>query len=192
MRLKRSFFERNSTVVAKNLLGKILVRIINDQRVSGIIVETEAYRGDKDPGSHAYKKITDRNKIMFGPPGVAYVYLCYGNHYLLNIVTEKEGFPGAVLIRALEPYENIKLMKILRKVDDEYKLTNGPGKLTEALAIGRKENGLDVVNSKNLFIEDLKDRKKFKIISTSRVGIKQGLDKKWRFYIEGNKYVSVI
>ncbi|MCX8092714.1 MAG: DNA-3-methyladenine glycosylase [Candidatus Goldbacteria bacterium] len=192
MRLKRSFFERNSTVVAKDLLGKILVRIINDQRVSGIIVETEAYRGDKDPGSHAYKKITDRNKIMFGPPGVAYVYFCYGNHYLLNIVTEKEGWPGAVLIRALEPYENIELMKKLRKTDNEYKLTDGPGKLTEALAIGRKENGLDVINSKNLFLEDLNNSKKFKIISTSRVGIKQGLDKKWRFYIEGNKYVSVI
>lgn len=191
MRLNRKFFSQNSVIVAKKLLGKILIRKINGRKISGMIVETEAYRGNKDKGSHAYKKITSRNKIMFGPPGFTYVYFCYGNHYLLNIVTEKKGKPGAVLIRALEPLTNIDEMKKRRRVFDKNQLTNGPGKLTEALAIGKKENNIDVIKDKNIYIEDLKLKKFFKIISSSRIGIKQGLEKKWRFYIAGNKYVSV-
>lgn len=190
MRLTRNFFNRNSVKVAKELLGKILVRRINGKKISGMIVETEAYRGSKDKGSHAYRKVTSRNKIMFGPPGYAYVYFCYGNHYLLNIVTESKGKPGAVLIRALEPLENIREMIKRRKVADTYKLTNGPGKLTKAFAIGKNENGVDVVKNSTLFLVDSNKRRDFKIISTSRVGIKQGLEKKWRFYISGNKYVS--
>jgi len=191
MRLKRDFFDRNTVVVAKELLGKILVRKVNGKKVSGMIVETEAYRGDKDAGSHAYKKITPRNKIMFGPPGYSYVYFCYGNHYLLNIVTEGKGSPGAVLIRALEPLSNLKEMIKRRKIVDKYKLTNGPGKLTQAFAIRKNENGMDIIKSRELFIVDSNNVRKFKIISTSRVGIKQGTEKKWRFYIKGNKYISV-
>ncbi|MBP7791677.1 MAG: DNA-3-methyladenine glycosylase [Candidatus Goldbacteria bacterium] len=190
MRLTRKFFNRNSVVVAKELLGKILASNLGNKKVSGMIVETEAYRGDKDAGSHAYKKVTPRNKIMYGPPGHAYVYFCYGNHYLLNIVTESEGNPGAVLIRALEPVTNVKEMVKRRKVKDKRKLTNGPGKLTQALAIGKNENGLDVTKSNKLFLIDSRKRKKFKIISASRVGIKQGMDKKWRFYVKDNEYVS--
>ncbi len=191
MRLNRSFFNRNSVTVAKEMLGKILVRKIRGKRISGVIVETEAYRGNKDAGSHAYRKITRRNIIMFGLPGVAYVYFCYGNHYLLNIVTEKKGLPGAVLIRALEPLDNVCEMIKRRKTEDKYKLTNGPGKLTEALSIGKNENGIDVVKSNNLFLEDSNNIKNFKIISTSRVGIKQGTEKRWRFYIKDNQFVSV-
>lgn len=191
MRLSRSFFNRNSVIVAKELLGKVLVRKIKGKKISGMIVETEAYRGSNDEGSHAYKKITPRNKIMFGPPGIAYVYFCYGNHYLLNIVTEKKGSPGSVLIRAIEPIDNILEMKKRRKTDNIYKLTNGPGKLTQAFGIGKNENGIDVVKSKTFFFIRPKKKRKFKIISTSRVGIKQGLDKKWRFYIKDNKFVSV-
>jgi len=190
MRLTRKFFNRNSVVVAKELLGKILASNLGNKKVSGMIVETEAYRGDKDAGSHAYKKVTPRNKIMYGPPGHAYVYFCYGNHYLLNIVTESEGNPGAVLIRALEPVTNVKEMVKRRKVKDKRKLTNGPGKLTQALAIGKNENGLDVTKSNKLFLIDSRKRKKLKIISASRVGIKQGMDKKWRFYVKDNEYVS--
>jgi DNA-3-methyladenine glycosylase len=191
MRLSRNFFSRNSVIVAKELLGKILVRKIKGKKISGMIVETEAYRGSKDEGSHAYKKITPRNKIMFGPPGIAYVYFCYGNHYLLNIVTEKNGSPGSVLIRAIEPVDNISEMKKRRRTDDIYKLTNGPGKLTQAFDIGKNENGIDVIKSKTFFFIKPGNKHKFKIISTSRVGIKQGLDKKWRFYIKDNKFVSV-
>ncbi len=191
MRLTRKFFDRNSVMVAKELLGKILVRRINGKRLTGKIVETEAYRGEKDPGSHAYRKRTPRNEIMFGPPGHAYVYFCYGNHYLLNIVTERKGKAGAVLIRALEPLTNIKEMIKRRKINDKYKLTNGPGKLTEAFAIDKNENGMDVIKSKKLFVVCSDKRERIKIISTSRVGIKRGLEKKWRFYIKGNKYISV-
>jgi len=191
MRLDRVFFNRNSVIVAKDLLGKILVSNINGKKITGMIVETEAYRGNQDAGSHAYKKITLRNKIMYGPPGYAYVYFCYGNHYLFNIVTEREGMPGAVLIRAIEPINNIKEMIKRRKVADINKLTDGPGKLTQAFAITKNENGLDIVKSSKLFVIDSNNKRKIKIISTSRVGIKQGLEKKWRFYIKDNKFVSV-
>ena len=191
MRLDRVFFNRNSVIVAKDLLGKILVRNINGKKITGMIVETEAYRGNQDAGSHAYKKITSRNKIMYGPPGYAYVYFCYGNHYLFNIVTEREGMPGAVLIRAIEPVNNIKEMIKRRKVADINKLTDGPGKLTQAFAITKNENGMDIVKSSKLFVIDSNNKRKIKIISASRVGIKQGLEKKWRFYIKDNKFVSV-
>jgi len=154
-----------------------------------MIVETEAYTGKNDPGSHAYKRRTLRNEPMFGPPGRAYVYFCYGNHFLFNIVTEKQDTPGAVLIRALEPRAGVEIMKKLRKTKDEIKLTNGPGKLTQALAIDRNHNCADL-RGDELFVAP-GPAKKYKISAGSRIGIKQGLDKKWRFWIKGSKFVSV-
>lgn len=179
-RLNRNFYYKNSVAVAKKLLGKIIIRKYKGGMLSGKIVEVEAYRGNDDSGSHAYKKKTKRNSIMFGKPGYAYVYLCYGNHYLLNIVTEKEGQAGAVLIRAVEPLKGID------------KATNGPGKLTRAFFIDKKFNGEDLIKSKELFIVENNEKEKLKIKATSRIGIKTGLDKKWRFYIAGNKFVSKI
>jgi DNA-3-methyladenine glycosylase len=154
-----------------------------------MIVETEAYTGKADPGSHAYRRRTLRNEPMFGPPGRAYVYFCYGNHFLFNIVTEKQGTAGAVLIRALEPGAGMEIMKKLRKTNDIIKLSNGPGKLTQALAIDRKHNCADL-SGDELFVAN-GPAKKHKISSGSRIGIKHGLDKKWRFWIKGNAYVSV-
>ncbi len=150
----------------------------------------EAYRGQNDPGSHAYRKKTKRNSIMFGPPGYAYVYFCYGNHYLFNIVTEKEGTAGAVLIRALEPVSGIHEMKKNRKTDDIRLLTNGPGKLTQALKIGKAENGMDLTSG-YIYVALGPVNEKVRITATNRIGIKQGLGKKWRFIINGNKFISV-
>ncbi len=154
-----------------------------------MITETEAYTGKADPGSHAYRSRTKRNEPMFGPPGRAYVYFCYGNHFLFNIVTEKQGTAGAVLIRALEPVSGLGMMKKLRKTNDIINLTNGPGKLTQALAIGPGQNTADLTGD-DLYVAKGTARK-FRTASGSRIGIKRGLEKKWRFWIKGSEYVSV-
>lgn len=190
MNLDISFYSRSSKIVAIELLGKLLIHKTSDGIASGIIVETESYGGRRDPGSHAFRKMTPRNKIMFGPPGVAYVYFCYGNHYLFNIVTEKEGTPGAVLIRALEPVDGIKLMMKRRRTNLINNLTNGPGKLTCALDITKKENGV-LILSGNLKVMDIGYRV-HTIVKAKRIGIKQGSEKFLRFYIKGNPYVSVV
>jgi len=195
-RLSRKFYSRKTGIVAKELLGKTLVHKTDEGIISGKIVETEAYLGQKDPGSHAYGRITERNRIMFGPAGKAYVYLVYGNHYCFNVVTEKDGEAGAVLIRALEPQEGIKLMKKHRRIDGPLAcLSNGPGKLTKALGITGSMNGLDLTG-KRLFISQIASRKKkspskdFSIIATGRIGIKKGKNLPYRYYIEGSKFVS--
>ncbi len=183
MKLSRKFYSRNTKTVAKELLGKILVH----KKCKGKIVETEAYFGKNDPASHAHCKITKRNIIMYQKPGTAYVYFTYGNHWLLNVVTEKEGIPGAVLIRAVEPLEGIKIMKRRRKINNIKNLSNGPGKLTKAFGINKKHNGLDLTKD-NLFIEDSKE--KFEIVNTTRIGISKGREKLLRFYIKDNEFVS--
>ena len=183
MRLSRKFYSRNTKTVAKELLGKILVH----KKCKGKIVETEAYFGKNDPASHAHCKITKRNIIMYQKPGTAYVYFTYGNHWLLNVVTEKEGIPGAVLIRALEPLEGFRTMKKRRKVKDIKNLTNGPGKLTKAFGIDKRHNGLDLTKY-DLFIEN--SNEKFEIVNTTRIGLSRGKEKLLRFYIKGNEFVS--
>lgn len=189
LKLGREFFEKETVKTAKNLLGKYLVRSYRGGVISGRIVETEAYRGKDDPGSHAYRKKTPRNEVMFGAPGRAYVYFCYGSHYLFNIVTEKEGEAGAVLIRALEPASGIEIMMKRRGTKDIKALTSGPAKLTQALAIDKKLNTLDLTGSE-LYLAQGKNES-FTIASGPRIGIKQGLNLKWRFWIEGNDFVSV-
>lgn len=188
-KLGRKFFEKETVAAAKSLLGKYLVRIYKGKKISARIVEVEAYRGKDDPGSHAFRRRTPRNEVMFGPPGRAYVYFCYGSHYLFNVVTQKEGEAGAVLIRALEPAVGIGFMMKRRGTKDIFALTSGPAKFTQALAIDKRQNRLDLTG-KELYLAKGK-LEKFEISCGPRIGIKQGLDKMWRFWIKGNKHVSV-
>ncbi|MFB0527847.1 MAG: DNA-3-methyladenine glycosylase [bacterium] len=196
-KLSRKFYSRNTGIVAQELLGKTLVHKTDEGIISGKIIETEAYLGQKDPGSHAYRGITQRNKIMFGPAGKAYIYLVYGNHYCFNVVTEKDGVGGAVLVRALEPKQGIQLMKKHRRIDGPLaRLTNGPGKLTKALGITGLMNGADLTGNKLFIMSRIGSRKKerpskdFSIASTARIGIKKGRNLPYRYYIEGSKFVS--
>ena len=183
--LPRKFYVNDTRQVAKDLLGKKLVRKIGRQVLSGIIVETEAYKGKNDPASHAARKKTERNKIMFGEAGHAYVYFTYGMHYCFNVVAKKESDKsGAVLIRAIEPQQGIKLMIKNRKTDVISNLSNGPGKLAQAMQITLKQYNLDLTNSTSLFILD--GKKPTKIIAKPRVGIKIGTDKLWNFSINNH------
>lgn len=183
--LPGKFYGRDTSEVARNLLGKALVKFRGPEMVGGIILETEAYFGEDDPASHAYGGKTPRSEIMFGKPGIAYVYMCYGMYYLLNVVTENEGKPGAVLIRALKPLWRIDIMKKRRNVNLESRLIDGPGKLTIALGIDIKDNGADIVKGeKGLYIFDYKKgNNNYKITRTNRIGIKKGEDRLLRFLI---------
>src|SRR3972149_5107561 len=135
-KLGKDFFNRPTLTVAQDLLGMILVRKINSNLLTGMIVETEAYVGEDDPASHAYGGMTPRNKLMYGPAGLAYIYFIYGNHYCLNFVTEPEGFPAAVLIRALQPLAGLEQMFANRVgINSVVQLCNGPGKLCQTLQI---------------------------------------------------------
>lgn len=185
--LKRSFFQRDTARVAKDLLGKILVKRSARGSFAGIIIETEAYYGTGDPASHAYRGMTPRSRLMFGKAGIAYVYLCYGAYWLLNAVTEKMGTPGAVLIRGLKPIEGIDNMKKRRKVNDEKKLAGGPGKLTVAMGISGADNGIDMTASQSsLYIaEDTNRRGKPVIKNTSRIGVTDGKDRMLRYIVIG-------
>lgn len=179
--LDRNFYNRDTSEVAEDLLGKALVKYDGTGMAGGIIVETEAYYGGDDPASHAYPGKTPRSEIMFGKPGLAYVYLCYGMYYLLNIVTEREGEPGAVLLRALAPVWGIDVMKSRRRTD--INLTNGPGRLTMALGIDIKDNGADIVKGeRGFYIFNFKKRdNNHRIIKTGRIGIKKGKERLLRF-----------
>ncbi|MDA4119812.1 MAG: DNA-3-methyladenine glycosylase [Thaumarchaeota archaeon] len=187
-RLRRPFFEKYTPSVARGLLGCRLVRILDGERLSGLIVETEAYRGSKDPASHAFRGRTKRNEVMFGHAGHAYVYFTMGAHFCLNITTERKETPAAVLIRAIEPVEGIGEMKLNRGLDDLNRLADGPGKLTKALGIDRALNGEDIVRSTSLFLE--RDIKPKEILASSRVGISAGKSFKWRFFVQGSQFVS--
>ncbi len=196
-KLPRKFYSRSTEIVAQELLGKTLVHKTEKGAILAKIVETEAYFGQKDPGSHAYRGISPRNRIMFGPAGKAYVYLVYGKHYCFNIVTEKYGIPGAVLIRAGEPIEGMQLMRKNRRIGGPLAyLTNGPGKLTEALGITASMNGVDLTGNKLFVVSDTnrgetaETSKIFGITKTGRIGIKKGSNLPYRYYIEGSKFVS--
>lgn len=183
MILPRKFYARDTVVVAKELLGKKLVRKIGKTTISGIITETEAYRFSDDPASHAFRGITQRNKAMFGQVGLAYVYFTYGMYYCFNTVARSEKFDaGAVLIRAIQPEKGIDVIRKNRKTKKDSNLTNGPAKLTQALNITKKHYGTDLTKNSELFISDGIDVKK--IFSGERVGIKNGLDKLWNFKIQ--------
>jgi len=181
--LPREFYLKNTVAVAKNLLGKKIIRKIGNQEIAGIITETEAYRHKDDPASHAFRKITDRNKAMFGDVGMAYVYFTYGMHYCFNIVARHpKTAAGAVLIRAIEPRKGIKTMQENRKIENLENLTNGPAKLTQALEITKEQYGVDLTKHSKLFItEGIKSKN---IVASPRIGIKEAADKLWNFKIK--------
>jgi DNA-3-methyladenine glycosylase len=196
--LPRHFFARDTLAVARSLLGIRLVRALDGQRVSGIIVECEAYIGQADTACHASHGRTARNEVMFGLPGHAYVYFTYGMHWMLNVVAEPEGSPAAVLIRALQPMEGVALMRVQREArgrrfrDED--LTNGPAKLTQALAIDRALNGADLVHGQALWLERGEAAPDEAVASGPRIGInyaaEQDRQAPWRFWLRGNLYVS--
>lgn len=195
MKLTVEFYQRKNVVkIAQDLLGKGLFTTIDGVTTGGLIVETEAYSW-KEKGCHAYNaRKTPRNAIMFEAGGHSYVYLCYGMHYLFNIVTNKEDVAEAVLIRALEPISGIAEMQLRRGVlRNDLHLTSGPGKLTKALGIDRSFNGKSLLNNE-VWVEDIGVRiRKSQIRASERIGIDYaGEDAKlpWRFTIEKNKWVS--
>ncbi len=189
MPLPRDFYAQPTLLVAEQLLGKLLVRVVRKGEITGRIVEVEAYIGEEDPACHAARGPTRRNSIMYGEPGHAYVYFTYGMHYMLNFVTEPEGFPAAVLIRALEPLDGVGLMRRSRKRRATRELTSGPGKLCQALKIDLSLNGADLCRPP-LYVEDSGTRPE-KIIWAERVGIREGCDRLWRCYVAGNPFVSI-
>ncbi len=182
------FYDRSPDVVARELLGKILVHYHNGICCSGRIVETEAYFAENDPANHAACGRTKRNSPMFGPPGTAYVYFCYGNHWLVNAVTEEEGKASAVLIRAVEPVRGIEIMRKRRKVKRDVDLTNGPAKLCAALEITGEQNKISLLKKPLMIIDDGTPLPPFK--TSERIGIKVGTEIKGRYYIPGNGYLS--
>ena len=186
-KLNRDFYVRNTIAVAKDLLGRYLVYNQNENTFVGMIVEVEAYR-QNDLASHSSVGRTDRNSAMFLQGGHLYVYLTYGIHYCANIVTEKENYGSAVLIRAVEPLEGMEIMKENRKISDVGNLTNGPAKFCQAFGITTEQNKLDLTLDTIFCIES--NVKNTQIGKSSRIGITKATEKLWRFFIKDNKYVS--
>jgi DNA-3-methyladenine glycosylase len=184
--LKRSFYDRPTETVARELLGKVLVH----GAAAGIIVETEAYLGGDDLAAHSARGITDRTRVIFGPPGHAYVYFIYGMYECLNLVTEAAGKPGCVLIRALEPVAGIPIMKHrrpgARRLED---LASGPGKLTMAMGISRAENGVDVTRGR-LVVREPATAVEVAVQVTPRIGIRQCVDWPLRYVVANSPFVS--
>lgn len=185
--LSPEFYKQSTVDVAQALLGKLLLHRTAEGTAAGIIVETEAYLWD-DPACHASKKMTPRNAPMFGHPGFSYVYFTYGMHYCMNVATAPEGIGEAVLIRALEPVEGLDLMSLRRRTTDPLLLCSGPGRLTQALAIGKDQNRVNL-SSGNLQILDM-PAKNLPIIRTTRIGIRLGKDLLLRFYLANSIYIS--
>lgn len=193
-KLNRNFYSKDVLFVARNLLGKTLVRKIKNSLLSGKIVEVEAYDGNVDEASHSFKGMTKRNEVMFGPHGFLYVYFTYGMYHCCNVVTGN-GTGKAVLIRALEPTDGINQMELFRygKSDISNKefvnLTNGPGKICKALNITKEENGIDLLDDSVYILDNTKIPDEDIIIS-KRIGITKSTELPWRFYIKDNRFVS--
>ncbi|HHU76461.1 MAG TPA: DNA-3-methyladenine glycosylase [Firmicutes bacterium] len=188
--LSEKYFYKDTLALARSLLGRILVHCSPEGITSGIIVETEAYLSKGDPACHAARGKTKRNAAMFGPPGRAYIYFIYGMHYCFNVVSNAVGIGEAVLIRALEPVGGLSLMEKRRKKNRPlFNLTNGPGKLCAAMGIDRRLNGLPLFLSPLYLTEGIAVDVNL-IKSSGRIGINQAKDKPWRFFIEGNLFVS--
>ena len=193
--LSRSFYEPSAARVAPRLLGHWLVRQTPEGPVGGIIVETEAYLAD-DPASHAYRGETARNRSMFGPPGHAYLYFIYGNHWCFNAVCAARGIGEAVLVRAIEPLFGVDWMRARRRVASDRQLTSGPGKLCAALGLDRSYDGVDLCDAgSTVFIAENPDRKKVlagqgSVKVSPRIGITRAAHVPLRFYVRGNIHVS--
>jgi len=196
--LERSFFARDPRRVARHLLGKVLVRRKDGVSITARIVELEAYLGEDDPAAHAAAGRTLRNAVLFGPPGHAYIYFIYGNHYCLNVSCEPDGQAGSVLFRALEPLSGIAEMAAARGIElrgpkDCPKLTSGPGRLCEAFGITRnQDNGCDLTSpAGSLWIGDDGFRTR-RIAMTPRIGITKAAEAPLRYFLDGNPFVSCV
>jgi DNA-3-methyladenine glycosylase len=199
VKLPRAFYDRPTLEVTRDLIGKVLVHNRRGLQTSGVIVEAEAYIGESDPACHAAPGLTRRNEPLYGPPGHAYVYLSYGIHCLVNVVTEARGSPAAVLLRALDPLEGVDAMRrrrrrspkgrpvVGRELPDQG-LCRGPGNLTLAMGITLAENRLDLVGER-LFVEDRGPRRG-RLTWGPRIGISVGTDRTWRVFVEGHPAVS--
>jgi DNA-3-methyladenine glycosylase len=177
--LNSAFYNRDVLLVAPQLLGKRLVRMQDGVRIAGIITETEAYRGEEDLACHAKAGRTPRTEVMYGPPGTAYVYFTYGMHWMLNCVCSREGFPAAVLIRAVQPVEALETIAARRSGVKEALWCNGPAKLTRALGIDKKLNGANLCSEETgLWIEEDRDIPPEHILAAPRIGI-QGVPEPW-------------
>ena len=193
--LPRKFYTREVKVVAKDLLGKILVKKDGNSILAGKIVEVEAYDGKIDRAAHTFIGKTKRNQIMFNEGGYFYVYFTYGTHYCCNVVTGKKDHGTAVLIRAIEPVKGVKKMienrygRDLLNEKERFNLTSGPGKVCRAMGINKSHYGADLTDG-TIFILDSQKVQKNMIVVTKRVGIKKSIELPWRFYIKDNPYVS--
>jgi DNA-3-methyladenine glycosylase len=194
--LAREFYDRSPRRVSRELLGKVLVRREKDKLLAARIVEVEAYLGENDPAAHSFAGRTARNAVLFGPPGYAYVYFIYGNHYCLNVSCLPDGVAGGILFRAVEPLAGIDEMALSRNVTinstrDLRKLTSGPGRLAEAFGITReRDNGQDLTSARSdLFIADDGYRVR-RILTTPRIGITKAAGLPLRYLIAGNEFVS--
>ena len=192
--LPRTFYDRDPRLVGPDLLGKILVRRQGRKKLTARIVEVEAYLGAEDPAAHASIGKTNRNAVLFGPPGHAYIYFIYGNHYCLNVSCLPDGIPGGILFRALEPLEGVDQMFRLRAIpndSDLRRLTSGPGRLAAAFGITRdRDNGKDLTSAKSdLYIAD-NGVPPPRVLVTKRIGIKKAVDMPLRYIVAGNRFVS--
>ena len=202
MKLPRSFYDRPTLEVARDLLGKVLVHRHRGRTTSGAIVEVEAYIGESDPACHAAPGPTPRNAPLYGPPGFSYVYLNYGIHYLVNVVTEARHQPAAVLIRALDPVDGVDVMRRRRTRATKgrrarnghalsaHDLCRGPGNVTMAMGITLAQNAVDLLGNQ-LFIED-RGREPGEIAWSSRIGIRVGTERLWRAFVEEHPAVSAL
>ena len=196
-KLTRDFYNRDAHVVAKELLGKVLVRRTAEGVVKGRIVEVEVYKGTEESMDHACHafpmKRTNRTEIMFGEAGRAYIYLIYGMYSCINIVCNRENVPECVLIRALEPVDGVELMRERRKQEKLTALCSGPGKLCQALALTREENGMDLCGEE-FYVEEDETQESMEITASKRINIdyaKEAVDFMWRYTVEGSRFLSV-
>jgi DNA-3-methyladenine glycosylase len=192
--LPRAFYDRDPREVGPDLLGKVLVRKQGRKTLAARIVEVEAYLGAEDPAAHASSGKTSRNAVLFGPPGYAYVYFIYGNHYCLNVSCLPDGIPGGILFRALEPLAGTEEMFKLRRIEkgaDLRRLTSGPGRLAAAFGITReRDNGKDLTDAhSDLYIAEV-GMPPSRVLITKRIGIKKAADMPLRYIVAGNRFVS--
>jgi DNA-3-methyladenine glycosylase len=189
-RFPRSFYARSALRVGPELLGGVLVRTFADgTRLAARIVETEAYLPG-DPASHAFRGMTRRNEVMFGPPGRLYVYFTYGNHWMMNAVTGRAGQGTAVLLRAAEPLDGLEVMAANRRREDPRDLCSGPGKLAKAFGVTGAQNGIDLVRGSDMHILEGRPVPRSRVSRTTRVGVTLGAERRWRFIVSGDPFVS--
>ena len=188
IKLSRKFYQRDSLIVAQELLGKYIVYNSNNGKLSARIVEVEAYIGKGDPACHASRGKTKRNEVMFGNAGFVYVYLIYGMYYCMNFVTEKKDYPAAVLIRACEIDKGFDIAKENNPKKNMKNILSGPGLFCKAFGITKEQNGIDLTGD-SLYVET-RDRKQVEIVSTSRIGISEGKEMLWRFYDKNSQSIS--